>query len=74
MDRVIKSTNAVTIPMYSLEVPTIGMIHVDDLTTISRLAMCFAVMASEQALKEIHEMYMDAYNVCMGFLNDNLYF
>lgn len=74
MDRVIKANDAAKIPMYSIEVPTIGMIHFDDLAVLSRLAMCFVVMAKEQNTLEIREMYMDAYNVCMGFLNDNLYF
>ena len=74
MDRIIKADEAVKIPMYSIEIPTIGIISVDDLTIISRLAMCFVVMANEQPAKELREMYMDAYNVCMNYLNDNLYF
>lgn len=74
MDRVIKANDAAKIPMYSIEVPTIGTIHFDDLAVLSRLAMCFVVMANEQPAKELREMYMDAYNTCMGFLNDNLYF
>jgi len=74
MDRIIKANEAVRLPMYSIEIPTIGIISVDDLTIISRLAMCFVIMSNAQPAKELHDMYREAYNTCMQYLNDNLYF
>lgn len=74
MDRIIKADEAIKVPMYSIEIPTIGIISVDDLTIISRLAMCFVVMSNTQLSKEVGALYKEAYNTCIRFLNDNLYF